>query len=160
MHQTITPMPDATPLNKRQAGKAATRARIIDCARDLFTSGGYAAGTIRDVANAAGMSTGAIFANFRDKADLWSAVFGGAAPDHAAADKLAMLRGRFPGHPIWICHDGSQWAASLSTPDFLPGQSGARLMGHGTELAETLTDLMAQGEAYIATHAVRSEVTA
>ena len=40
-------------------------------ARELFSTEGYEGATIRDIAAAAGMSTGAVFANFADKSELF-----------------------------------------------------------------------------------------
>lgn len=63
--------------NRRTRAKAQTYQRVLDAARGLFAAeGGYEAATIRDIAKAAGMSTGAVFANFEDKADLYKAVYG------------------------------------------------------------------------------------
>jgi AcrR family transcriptional regulator len=52
----------------------ATRARIIDDAIELFAEEGYANASIRDLAFRSGLSTGAIYGSFRDKADLLAAV--------------------------------------------------------------------------------------
>lgn len=49
---------------------AATRSRIIETATDLFATDGYAAVTVREVAARTGLSSGAIYASFRGKADL------------------------------------------------------------------------------------------
>lgn len=65
---------DAPRLNRRQAAKVRTRQKVLDAARSLFAERGYEAATIRDIAKAAGMSTGAVFANFQDKAELFEAV--------------------------------------------------------------------------------------
>jgi AcrR family transcriptional regulator len=62
-------------LNRRQAAKVRTRQKVLDAARSLFAERGYDAATIRDIAKGAGMSTGAVFANFQDKAELFEAVF-------------------------------------------------------------------------------------
>lgn len=62
-------------LNRRQAAKVRTRQKVLDAARTLFAERGYEPATIRDIAKAAGMSTGAVFANFQDKAELFEAVF-------------------------------------------------------------------------------------
>lgn len=71
-------------LNKRQLAKAATREKVLKAARDLWAEpGSYERGTIRQIAQAAGMSTGAIFANFKGKADLWAAAL---ETDHAVGD--------------------------------------------------------------------------
>lgn len=62
--------------NRRQQAKARTRARVLTAATELFARDGYAAATIRDIAKRAGMSTGAVFANFKDKAALYRAIHG------------------------------------------------------------------------------------
>jgi len=61
-------------LNRRQAAKIRTRAKVMAAARALFAERGYEPATIRDIARGAGMSTGAVFANFQDKAELFDAV--------------------------------------------------------------------------------------
>jgi AcrR family transcriptional regulator len=47
---------------------------VLEAARRLFMSRGYEAATIRDIAAEAGLSTGAVFASFVDKTDLFDAV--------------------------------------------------------------------------------------
>jgi len=72
---TATPTNDTQPrLNRRQAAKVRTRQKVLDAARGLFAERGYEPATIRDIAKGAGMSTGAVFANFQDKAELFEAV--------------------------------------------------------------------------------------
>jgi len=61
-------------MNRRQAAKVRTRGKVLASARDLFAQRGYDPATIRDIAKGAGMSTGAVFANFQDKAELFEAV--------------------------------------------------------------------------------------
>lgn len=65
---------DAPRLNRRQAAKVRTRQKVMEAARSLFAQRGYDPATIRDIAKGAGMSTGAVFANFQDKAELFEAV--------------------------------------------------------------------------------------
>jgi AcrR family transcriptional regulator len=65
---------EAPRLNRRQAAKVRTRQKVLDAARSLFAERGYEPATIRDIAKGAGMSTGAVFANFQDKAELFEAV--------------------------------------------------------------------------------------
>ena len=67
---------DQPRLNRRQAAKVRTRQKVLDAARALFAERGYEPATIRDIAKGAGMSTGAVFANFQDKAELFEAVLG------------------------------------------------------------------------------------
>ena len=65
---------EARPLTRRAMAKLRTRQVVLDAAKRLFTERGYEAATVRDIATAAGMSTGAVFANFTDKADLFNEV--------------------------------------------------------------------------------------
>src|SRR6476619_6194693 len=59
---------------RRTLAKQQTRAKVLAAARRLFSEQGYEGATIRDIAAAAGMSTGAVFANFADKSDLFRAI--------------------------------------------------------------------------------------
>lgn len=81
----------AVNINKRDAAKAKTRQRVMDAARKVWTApGSYNNnGSIRDIAKKAGMSTGAIFANFDSKEDLWLAVFECPAPIDSALTRAA-----------------------------------------------------------------------
>jgi AcrR family transcriptional regulator len=58
--------------NQRAQAKQRTREKIVAAAKLLFAERGYEGATIRDIAKAAGMSTGAVFASFTDKADLFT----------------------------------------------------------------------------------------
>src|SRR5947208_216480 len=46
------------------------RERLLDAAADVFAEQGYDRARVQDIARRAGLSTGAIYGNFRDKADL------------------------------------------------------------------------------------------
>lgn len=86
-------------LNRRQVAKIRTRQKVLDAARALFAERGYEPATIRDIAKGAGMSTGAVFANFQDKAELFEAVLSEdlarlAETMKAAAGGESTLRGR------------------------------------------------------------------
>lgn len=70
------------PMTRRALAKQQTRRVLIAAARSLVSERGYEAATLRDVAALAQVSTGAVFANFQDKADLFNAVI---------ADDLAEL---------------------------------------------------------------------
>lgn len=72
--QTPAAEPGAV-MNRRQAAKVRTRGKVLTSARDLFAQRGYDPATIRDIAKGAGMSTGAVFANFTDKTDLFEAIY-------------------------------------------------------------------------------------
>ena len=71
-----TEYPTETPvkLTRRALAKQRTRERVLSAARRLFTERGYEGATIRDIAQAAGMSTGAVFASFSDKSELFDEI--------------------------------------------------------------------------------------
>src|ERR1700748_619973 len=68
------PLDTDVPTSLRAQSKLKTRRRVLDAARELFMERGYEAATIRDIASQAGLSTGAVFASFLDKTDLFNAV--------------------------------------------------------------------------------------
>jgi AcrR family transcriptional regulator len=47
-----------------------TRERLLDAAVSVFVEQGYEGARVQDIARAAGLTTGAIYANFRDKSEL------------------------------------------------------------------------------------------
>src|SRR3954452_11648633 len=49
---------------------ADTRERLISLAAQMFADEGYAAASVRDLAARSGMTSGAIYGNFKGKADL------------------------------------------------------------------------------------------
>lgn len=78
-------------MNKRQLAKAATRAKLIEVARALWAEPcTYEAVTIRVIAKAAGKSTGAIFANWSGKEDLWREAMGFEPPVDSAEVREAL----------------------------------------------------------------------
>lgn len=68
----------------RAAQKAATRINILAAARAIFLAAGYEGASLRDIAAAAGRSTGAVFCAFEGKAELYAEAMGRAPPDVAA----------------------------------------------------------------------------
>jgi AcrR family transcriptional regulator len=68
-------------ITRRALAKQQTREKVLQAARQLFTERGYEGATIRDIAKAAGMSTGAVFASFADKSELFGDIL---TADHAA----------------------------------------------------------------------------
>ncbi|HZZ86757.1 MAG TPA: helix-turn-helix domain-containing protein [Caulobacteraceae bacterium] len=60
--------------NQRALAKQRTREKLLGAARVLFAERGYEGATIRDIAKSAGMSTGAVFASFTDKSDLFTEI--------------------------------------------------------------------------------------
>lgn len=58
----------------RKESQAATRAALIASARDLFIQKGFAGASVNEIAEAAGFSKGAFYANFETKEDIMIAV--------------------------------------------------------------------------------------
>lgn len=80
---------DEQPMTRRALAKQKTRERLLDAARRLFAERGYEAATVRDIAAAADLSTGAVFASFSDKADLFTEVI--VADYQKLSDQMAQL---------------------------------------------------------------------
>lgn len=79
---------------RRAIAKQQTRLKVLAAARRLFSEQGYEGATIRDIAAAAGMSTGAVFANFTDKSDLFREIMHDDMEALTAAMRDAAARGR------------------------------------------------------------------
>jgi AcrR family transcriptional regulator len=77
-------------VTKRHLAKQRTRERVLAAAKSVFAERGFEAATIRDIATAAELSTGAVFANFTDKAELFDAVM--AADYEVAAERMLAAR--------------------------------------------------------------------
>jgi AcrR family transcriptional regulator len=76
MSETLSAFPtfkDQSP-TRRLLAKQRTEHRLLDAARLLFAERGYDGVTVRDIAAAADVSTGAIFAHFNSKADVFNRV--------------------------------------------------------------------------------------
>jgi TetR/AcrR family acrAB operon transcriptional repressor len=81
-----------------------TRTRILDAAERVFSRRGVSRTSLDDVARAAGVTRGAIYWHFKDKADLFGAMLGRVAlpmeemlertSEAAGDDPLAHVRGR------------------------------------------------------------------
>jgi AcrR family transcriptional regulator len=67
-------MSDATPFGA-PGKRARTRLRLIDAAAELFAEQGFHRATLAAVAHRAGMTTGAIYGNFKSKEELFLAIF-------------------------------------------------------------------------------------
>lgn len=60
---------------KKAEQSEATRTALLQAARELFTEHGYADTATEDIAQRAGVTRGALYYHFRDKAGLFCAVF-------------------------------------------------------------------------------------
>ena len=66
---------------KRKDAAEATRTKILEVARGLFTRQGFMATNLRQVALLSGYSTGAIFSHWGSKEGLFAVCMGEPAPD-------------------------------------------------------------------------------
>ncbi len=89
------------PPTRRAQAKQVTRARLLQAAREMFAERGYEAATVRDIAAAANLSTGAVFASFTDKADLFNEVIV-AEYEFMHADMVAATDARAPARETLI----------------------------------------------------------
>jgi AcrR family transcriptional regulator len=64
-----------SPSRRQEQRKAETRAELIEAAATVFTERGYHSASLQEVAQRAGFTTGAIYGHFRNKDDLFLAVF-------------------------------------------------------------------------------------
>ena len=62
--------PDPQSGGPQSGGPASSRDRLLDAAAEVFCERGYDGTTVAQVARRAGLTTGAIYGNFRDKAEL------------------------------------------------------------------------------------------
>lgn len=92
-NQVAADIPARAP-TRRALAKQQTRLKVLAAARRLFSEQGYEGATIRDIAAAAGMSTGAVFANFADKSDLFREIMADDMESLLAAMRDAAGRGR------------------------------------------------------------------
>ena len=71
-----SPNPKEKPLptGNRAKSKERNRQKILESATKLFRERGFEAATLRDIARGAGLSTGALFANFSDKNEIFLTV--------------------------------------------------------------------------------------
>ncbi|MFZ3005949.1 MAG: TetR/AcrR family transcriptional regulator [Phenylobacterium sp.] len=73
--------------------RARTRAALMDAARDLAREKGFDADTMEDVARRAGMTSGAIYGNFKNRQDLFMAI---AQTDWAPIEPVIAPGSSFP----------------------------------------------------------------
>ena len=74
--------------NAEQSQK--TRRALLDTARAIFTAQGYAAASTGEIVRRAGVTHGALYYHFRDKAALFEAVFDEVRGEHIQALRTAM----------------------------------------------------------------------
>lgn len=96
-----------------------TREKLIATARRLFTEQGYAATSTEQIVQSAGVTRGALYHQYRDKEDLFRAVYGRIERDWAAAIAQRLGRADTSGKNAWQeLREGAQVFLDLSlAPD-------------------------------------------
>ena len=82
-------VPEAVKPDRRAARRAETEARLVEAATELFVERGYAATTLADVADRAGLAARTVYLRFTTKAELLRRCLGTAIVGDAAPIPLA-----------------------------------------------------------------------
>ena len=90
------PPESAPPSRARRPTREVVRRRLLDAALQVFAEQGFASASLDQVAEAAGLTKGAIYSNFAGKDDLFFAMMArpGAEPDRDHRDRAGRRRGR------------------------------------------------------------------
>jgi AcrR family transcriptional regulator len=118
----------------RAERQAQTRAALIDAGREAFLAHGIDGASLAQIAEAAGCTTGAVYANFSGKDDLFLAVLDArrAGSVHGQAEIVAaglplddalraiarFLLSEFEEDPRWAPLVAEYWARAARHPDF------------------------------------------
>ncbi|MCZ6412857.1 MULTISPECIES: multidrug efflux transporter transcriptional repressor AcrR [Enterobacteriaceae] len=86
---------------KQQA--LATRQHILDVALKLFSQRGVSATSLADIAQAAGVTRGAIYWHFKNKSDLFSEIW--ELSEASIADLEIEYRAKFPDDPLSVLRE-------------------------------------------------------
>lgn len=98
-----------------------TRRALLGAARELFAERGYAGTGTEEIVARAGVTRGALYHHFRDKADLFRTVMGTVAAELAGAVTAEVLAGSAGSdRPMWEqLRDGLQaYLDACLAPDF------------------------------------------
>ena len=134
-----------------------TRAKLLDAARDVIRTKGYAGSTVDDICAAAGVTKGSFFHHFDSKEDLGIAAlerFGamaatlfGSAPYRSASDprdrvlgyvdfRISLLQGQIP---LYTCLIGTTVQEAYATHPNLRDACDRMLSQHVAELTRDLS---------------------
>jgi AcrR family transcriptional regulator len=127
------------------AETASTRDRLVTAAIEVFRRDGYERARVQDIARAAGMTTGAIYANYRDKAELLLAAIARCSTAEVT-DLLGGATGRVP-EEVFRHLAGRLIAASPHRPLLLEAIAAAP---RDPELAQVLRGVLGTRRAQLA----------
>lgn len=146
---------------KQEPERGDARTRLLEAARDVIRSKGFTATTVSDLCEAAGVTSGAFFHNFKSKeamgvaaAEYWSETtseFFRAAPYHAHKDPLDRVLGYidFRGAIIdgelaeFTCLVGTMAQEVYRTHPDIRDACAASILGHATTLESDIAAAVA-----------------
>src|SRR2546430_16270194 len=105
---------------KQDLRSEATRRQLVTAARALFGARGYAGVGTEEIVRAAGVTRGALYHQFRDKADLFAAV--AEQVEAEIAQRIAAGAGRGAARPV-----GAPRGGARGFPPPRPGPPGGRV---------------------------------
>ncbi len=107
-----------SPARRSQAQRtAATRAQLLAAARNLFADKGFSAVSTQAIADAAGVTRGALYHQFADKADLFTALYEQTERE-LVADVVAAIAAQDPTGPLEAMRMGARlFLDRCSAPD-------------------------------------------
>lgn len=140
----------------QQQRRAQTRAMLLGAAAQVFARRGYATATVAELAHAAGCSTGALYAHFPSKADLFLALMDETIPAWASgyAQQLEHLEGGLDEQLAAVTARWSRllddqpqltmlfvefWSAAIRHPELRP-----RFAERHTQIRTALANLLRQ----------------
>ena len=146
---------------KQEPERGDARTRLLEAARDVIRSKGFTATTVSDLCEAAGVTSGAFFHNFKSKeamgvaaAEYWAETtseFFRAAPYHAHKDPLDRVLGYidFRGAIIdgelaeFTCLVGTMAQEVYRTHPDIRDACAASILGHATTLESDIAAAVA-----------------
>lgn len=102
------------PAGRREANKAANRAAILESAREVFTTMGYGAASVRDIVRPTGLATGTFYNYFPDKESVFRELVEGIvgearervrAARREASDPVSFIAGAFHAYFSYVAEE-------------------------------------------------------
>lgn len=125
----------------REEKRALTRSQVLDAAERIFPRRGYRLASVEEVAEEAGVTTGAVYSNFRSKADLYLAVNERVMEQHASELEDVVAGAGSPEGQIeeagrvwldfvrrdrdWLLLDVEFWSFAVRDPELRDRYAGA-----------------------------------
>jgi AcrR family transcriptional regulator len=98
--------PDARPRTLKADQSQATRAALIEAARELFAARGYGAVATEEIVRAAGVTRGALYHHFAGKTELFEAVY--EEVERRLVEQIASSAISSASDPLAALHAGAQ----------------------------------------------------